>query len=233
MFRKSIIIGFLGLGLFSKAMASGPKGIFYGSVQFPNSLEMVPNLRVYYAGNIITCEPNEGTKQQSFSISEQRNRSFFYMLVATAGDIEFCSPDNTIPYLRLKKDRPYKFYTLELTMSPSTSKKRKLNDPGFEYVWNTKEIDLVSITGGKIPDDTIIIGYHPAYVKGFEGGSMVEFPKLVIKPNAAKLAGSEAKLYEQSDKWFLAALNTDTIHGTPKSELRFNPQSKTILAMSI
>lgn len=231
MFRKSIIIGFLGLGLFNQAMASGPKGVFYGAVQFPNSLEMVPNLRVYYAGHKIICESNDATKQQSFAISESRNRNFFYMLVTP--DIEFCSPDNTIPYLRLKKDRPYKFYTLELTMTPSQSKKRKLNDAGFEYTWNSKEIDLALVTGGKIPDDTIIVCYHPEFIKGLEGGSMVELPKLVIKPNAAKLAGSEAKLYEQSDKWFLAALNTDTIHDTAQSELRFNPQTKTILAMSI
>jgi hypothetical protein len=192
MFRKSIIVGFLGLGLLGTAMASGPKGVFYGSVQFPNSLEMVPNLRVYYAGNIISCEPNESTKQQSFAIAEQRNRTFFYMLVATPSDVEFCSPDNTIPYLRLKKDRPYKFYTLELAMSPSKSKKRNANDPGLDYHWNTKQIDLASITGGKIPDETIIVGYHPEYVQGFEGGNMVELPKLVIKPNAVKLAGSEA-----------------------------------------
>lgn len=231
MFRKSIIVGFLGLGLLGKAMASSPKGIFYGTVQFPNTLEITPNLRVYYAGNKIICEANDATKQQSFAISEMRNRTFFYMLITP--DVEFCSPDNTIPYLRLKKDRPYKFYTLELTMVPSKSKKRKLNDPGFEYVWIIKEIDLASITGGKIPDDTVIVCYHPDYIQGLEGGSMVELPKIIIKPDVVKLAGSEAKLYEQSDRWFLAALNTDTIHDTAQSELRFNPQAKTVLAMSI
>lgn len=214
-------------------MASSPKGIFYGAVQFPTNLEMVPNLRVYYAGNIATCEPNESTKQQSFAIAEQPHRNFFYLLVATASDVEFCSPDNTIPYLRLKKDSPYKFYTLERVITQSKSKKRKLNDSGYEYSWNSKQIDLVAITGGKIPDDTIIVSYHPEYVKGLEGGSMVELPKLIIKTNVAQLAGSENKLYEQSDRWFLAALNIDTIHGTAKSELRINPQAKTVLAMNL
>lgn len=231
MFRKSIMIGFLGLGFFSEAMAFSPKGVFYGSVQFPNTLEMTPNLRVYYAGHKIICEANDATKQVCFAIPELRNRTFFYLLVTP--DIEFCSPDNTIPYLRLKKETPHKFYTLELTMTPSKSKKRKLNDPGFEYAWIIKEIDLATITGGKIPDDTIIVRYHPEYILGLEGGNMVEFPKIIIKPNVAKLAGSEAKLYEQSDRWFLAALNTDTIHDTAQSELRINHQAKTILAMSI
>lgn len=221
----------MGLGLFQQAILSLPKGIFYGAVQFPTSLEMVPNLRVYYAGNKIVCEANDATKQQSFAISEARNRTFFYLLITP--DIEFCSPDNTIPYLRLKKDRPYKFYTLELTMVPSKSKKRKLNEPEFEYVWVTKEIDLATITGGKIPDDTIIVCYHPDYIQGLEGGNMVEFPKIMIKPDAVKLAGSEAKLYEQSDRWFLAALNTDTIHDTALPELRITPQTKTILAMNV
>lgn len=229
MFRKSIIIGFLGLGLLGKAIASSPKGIFYGTVQFPSTLEMTPNLRVYYAGRKLLCEANDATKQQSFAISEMRNRTFFYLLITP--DIEFCSPDNTIGNLRLKKDRPYKFYTLELTMTPSKSKKRKLNDPVFEYTWITKDINLASITGGKIPDDTIIVCYHPDYVQGLEGGNMVELPKILIKPDVVKHAGSEAKLYEQSDRWFLAALNTDTIHDTTQTELRFNP--KTILAMSL
>lgn len=229
MFRKSIIIGFLGLGLLGEAMASGPKGIFYGTVQFPYTLEMTPNLRVYHAGHKLLCEANDATKQQSFAISEMRNRTFFYLLITP--DIEFCSPDNTIANLRLKKDRPYKFYTLELTTTPAKSKKRKLNDPAFEYAWVVKEIDLASITGGKIPDDTIIVCYHPDYVQGLEGGNMVELPKIIIKPDVVKRAGSEAKLYEQSDRWFLAALNTDTIHDTAQAELRFNP--KTILAMSL
>lgn len=224
-----MIIGFLGLGFLSQAMAN-QKGIFYGTVQFPSALELVPNLRVYYAGHKIICETNDATKQQSFAISELRNRTFFYLLITP--DVEFCSPDNTIPNLRLKKDRPYKFYTLELTMVPATSKKRKLGDSGFEYNWIIKELDLASLTGGKIPDDTIIVCYHPDYVQGLEGGNMVEFPKIIIKPDAVKLAGSEAKFYEQSDRWFLAALNTDTIHDTAQSELRINPHAKTVLAMS-
>lgn len=230
MFRKSIIIGFLGVGLCNQATASSPKGVFYGTVQFPNTLEMVPNMRVYYAGHKIICEANDATKQQSFAIPEMRNRTFFYLLITP--DIEFCSPDNTIPYLTLKKERPYKFYTLELTMIPAKSKKRKVNDPGFEYTWIVKEIDLATVTGGKIPDETIIVCYHPDYIQSLEGGNMVEFPKIIIKPDVAKLAGSEAKLYEQSAKWFLTALNTDTIHDTAQAELRINPQAKTILAMN-
>ena len=231
MFRKSMIIGFLGLGFFSQAVASSPKGIFYGTVQFPASLEMVPNLRVYYAGHKLICESNDATKQISFAVPELKTRTFFYLLITP--DIEFCSPDNTIPYLRLKKDTPHKFYTLELTTVPSKSKKRKIGDPGFEYEWIIKEIDLTTITAGKIPDETIIVRYHPAYVLGLEGGNMVEFPKIIIKSDVVKLAGSEAKLYEQSDKWFLAALNTDTIHDTAHSEVLTNHQAKTILAMNV
>lgn len=232
MFRKSTITGFLlCFCIISQAFGLGQKGIFYGVLQFPTALEMLPNIRVYYAGNKIIPEMNDATKQISFAIPEARNRNFFYLLVTTG--IEFCSTDNTVPNLRLKKGVPYKFYTLELTMVPSKSKKRKAGDSGFEYVWIVKEIDLATINNGKIPDDTLIVCYHPDYVQSLEGGNMVELPKLVMRPDIIKLAGSELKLHEQSDKWFLAALNTDTIHDTAQSELRITPHAKTVLAMSI
>ncbi len=229
---KSTFTGsLLCLCIISQALGFGQKGIFYGTLQFPTALEMLPNVRAYYSGNKIIPEINEASKQISFAIPEARNRNFFYLLVTTG--VEFCSTDNTVPYLRLKKGAPYKFYTLELGAVPSKSKKRKRTDSGFEASWTVKEIDLATINNGKIPDETLIVCYHPDYVQSLEGGSMVELPKLVMRPDMIKLAGSELKLHEQSDKWFLAALNTDTIHDTVQSELRIIPQSKTVLAMCV
>lgn len=229
---KSTFTGsLLCLCIISQALGFGQKGIFYGTLQFPTALEMLPNVRAYYSGNKIIPEINESTKQISFAIPEARNRNFFYLLVTTG--VEFCSTDNTVPYLRLKKGAPYKFYTLELCAIPSKLKKRKRTDSGFEASWTVKEIDLATINNGKIPDETLIVCYHPDYVQSLEGGSMVELPKLVMRPDMIKLAGSELKLHEQSDKWFLAALNTDTIHDTVQSELRIIPQSKTVLAMCV
>lgn len=224
-----MVLGLLVLSTTFPMAGYGQKGVFYGTIQFPTTLEMVPNIRVYYAGHKIVCQPNDGAKQITFEIPEQRQRTFFYLLITP--DVEFCSPDNTIPFLRLKKDVPYTFYTLELTLVPSKTKKRKLSDPTYDYEWVIKEIDLATLAGGRIPDDTIIVRYHPHYVQGLEGGNVVEFPKIIIKPDIVKLAGSEVKLHEISDKWFLAALNTDTIHAAPQAEFRPSSQAKTILAM--
>ena len=85
---------------------------------------------------------------------------------------------------------------------------------------------------GRIPDETIIIRYNPDYVQALEGGNNIEFPKIIIKPDILKLVGSEAKLHELSNSWFLAALNTDTIHETAPVRIRVTPQSKTVLAMT-
>lgn len=232
MFRKSTISGsLLCFCIIGQAFGFGQKGIFYGTLQFPTGLELLPNVRAYYSGNKIIPEINESTKQITFAIPEARNRNFFYLLVTTG--VEFCSTDNTVPYLRLKKGAPYKFYTLEMNTTPSKSKKRKREDFGFDVSWAVKQIDLATINNGKIPDETFIVCYHPDYVLSLEGGSMVELPKLIMHPDLIKLAGSELKLHEQSDRWFLAALNTDTIHDTVQSELRIVPQSKTVLAMCV
>ncbi len=92
----------------------------------------------------------------------------------------------------------------------------------MEYTWAIRQLEL-QLPDGRIPDETIIIRYHPDYVYALEGGNNIEFPKIIIKPDILKLVGSEAKLHELSNKWFLAALNTDTIHDTAPAQIRIEP----------
>lgn len=230
---KTILFGFLGLILSistTTAYAFGEKSLFIGNIVFPSTLEMVPSIRIYYAGRKIICENDDFGKKVTFSIPEHKQRTFFFLLITP--HIEFASHENTVPFLKLKKGAPYKFFAMELVMH-EVSKKRKTpgsNEKQYAYSWVVKPIDL-SVVDGRIPDETIIVRYNPEFVSALEGGSMIEFPKIIINPDIIKMVGSETKLHEYSNRWFLASLNTDTIHDTAQSEIRMVPQSKTVLAM--
>lgn len=229
MIKKTIFFLILGLLTMHDAHAYGyGKSLFVGSIQFPSILEMVPSIRVYYSGRKISCETDELGKKITFSIPEYKQRTFFCLLVAPS--IEFGSHENTVPFLKLQKNCPYKFYGMELVKVETQDKKKKKTSP-FEYTWIVRELNL-SLPDDRIPDDTIIVRYHPDYIQSIEGGNMVEFPKIIIRPDILKLTGSEAKLHDISNRWFLAALHTDTIHDPIQSEFLVTPTTKTVLAMT-
>jgi hypothetical protein len=230
---KTILFGFLGLiaGISSwPAHAFGEKSLFIGNIVFPGTLEMVPSIRIYYAGRKISCENDDYSKKVTFSIPEYKQRTFFFLLITP--HIEFASHENTVPFLKLKKGSPYKFFAMELVAQETPKKRKGLGGSETQrtYSWVIKPIDLSGVDG-RIPDETIIVRYNPDFVTALEGGSMIEFPKIIINPDIIKFVGSEAKLHEYSNRWFLASLNTDTIHDTAHSEIRMAPQSKTVLAM--
>ena len=235
MLIKTIILSFLGLISFAHQPldAFGEKSLFIGNIVFPSTLEMIPNIRVYYAGRKIVCETDDYGKKVTFSIPENKQRTFFFMLITP--ETEFCSHENTVPFLMLKKNAPYKFYVMELVQIEAPKKKnRPWANPfekNMEYTWVIKQLDL-QLPDGRIPDETIIVRFNPDYVQALEGGNNIEFPKIIIRPDIIKLVGSETKLHELSNRWFLAALNTDTIHDTAPAEVRMHPHSKTILAMA-
>ncbi len=103
--------------------AFGEKSLFVGNIVFPSTLEMVPSIRVYYAGRKIVCETDDYGKKVTFSIPEQKQRTFFFMLITS--DIEFCSHENTVPFLKLKKNAPYKFFVMELIQVEAPKKEKE------------------------------------------------------------------------------------------------------------
>lgn len=229
MMIKSTIFGFLGLiVLIISTTLYGQRGLFIGTIQFPNSLSTVPNIRVYYAGQKIVCETNDDTKKVIFSIPELKERGLFYLLICP--EIEFCSHENTVPFLKLKRGSTHKFYLLQRVVSENKNKKNKQKTNLVEYGWVVKEFTL-DLPDGRIPDDTIIVQYHPDYIQAIEGGNAIEFPKIIIKNDILTIVGSEQKFHNLCNSWFLSALNTDTIHGSLQQDF-LNTQSKTILAMA-
>lgn len=213
------------------------KTLFIGSIQFPASVQVIPSVRIYYAGRKISTEMNADGNRILFSIPEQKNRTLFYLLITP--EFQFVSKENTIEYLKLKSRMPYQFYVIELMATQEaapTNKRQRFSITGSEtnstkYQWNIKELPL-NLPSNRIPDETIIICFDPSYVEKLQGGNAVEFPKIIIKPDLLTLLGSEQKLHELSTSWFLAALNTDTIHDIPAPEIKFSGHNKTIIAFT-
>lgn len=202
------------------------KGLFIGTIQFP-ALDTIPSIRVYYAGKIISCEIHEKEKKVVFSIPEMKERAFFYVLITP--EIEFFSHENTVPCLKLKENCAHKFYVLQrVAVQPKTTKKRSVSQP--EWTWVVTELNL-RLPDNRIPDDCIIVQYYPEFIQNLEGGNAIEFPKIMIKNDILAMVGSEQKLLDLSNRLFLAALNTDTIHHAIPSEFVMGA-SKTILAVT-
>ena len=213
---------------FPSSFLEAQKSLFIGTIQFPSSLVTVPNIRVYYTGHTRTGEYDHDAKKVIFTIPEFKERSFFYLLISP--EIEFCSR-NTIPFLNLKPNASYKFYALQKVPVEVKNKRKRQESNQLEYTWIIKEL-VLTLPNGRIPDETIIVCYHPDYIQTVEGGNAIEFPKIMIKPDILTLVGSEAKLHQLSNRWFLAALNTDMIHACAPPEFIIKAQSKTVIAMA-
>ena len=52
------------------------------------------------------------------------------------------------------------------------------------------------------------------------GGTLLELPVIIIKPDVVELAGSAENLYESSIKLQLASLNSDAIHAPLKHVIK-------------
>lgn len=214
----------------------GQKTLFMGSIQFPQTLKHTPGVRIYYHGKKLMTEIDNDSKRILFTVPEQKQRTFFYLLVTP--EVDFVCRDNNVEHLRLKSKTNHKLYALELVAEKTTPAVNtnsvtigKGAPQKTNYTWAVKEIAFFDQTG-RIPDDALIICYDPQYINSFEGGSAIEFPKIIIRPDAIKLAGSEEKFQNQSTRWLLAALNTDMIHETMTQQVKFSSHPKTIIAFN-
>src|SRR5205823_4587290 len=102
-------------------------------IQFPLSIEHVPTIRIYYAGNIVTANVDDVRKQVTFTIPEGRRKTSFSMLVTK--HISFhMSESNTVEHLTA--DSSYKYYEYNLTKQTSNQRfnlKNKAADPGYSW----------------------------------------------------------------------------------------------------
>src|ERR1041384_20600 len=130
-----------------------------GLFQFAKNTNINPiNITVCHCGKTITTQKHTtGIPKITYEIPKYNDQNKFYILIApTAPQYELKQfpnqeeQQNTIDYLKIDKETPYLFYTLDLIEDESSS---LIQQP--TYHWNITESTLPE--NGQIPDSAIII----------------------------------------------------------------------------
>lgn len=198
------------------------KKALVSTVQFPKTVKNVPYIRMYYRGGIVKADIDNDGKKIMYRLSEKKQLNFFYICIVKAQDLECLKAEsdpqsNTVQHFKIKPNKPYKLYSLEM-----------LNDTS----WRVKQEQL-PYTTGLIPDDAIILCYNPQYISGVAGGNEIDLPKIFIKENIVSLTGSEASLNDTSTELLLSCLDFDTLHTTVQQVIRQDIGQKTVVALDI
>ncbi len=193
--------------------------LMLGTIQFPKTLETVPNLRIYHSGKIISGKVDNANHTVSFSIPKYSSSQIRYSLIITES-IEFASPkpapgqeaSNIIEYIKVPDGSEYKLYTLLLVprFSDEPGKQAKPN-----YHWRILQ-DRTRLNN-KIPDDAIIVILDPSWIDTVRGESSIELPTINVKSNVVELSGSQQNFYDKFTQLLLAAIDSDTMHDATTS----------------
>jgi hypothetical protein len=196
-------------GLLHGYLASD-KALWYGSIMFPATMQVIPPIRVYYAGNKLSLQVDHDAKQSIFSLTEYKQRTSFTLLICTEIEVVM-STANTVDYLRVPDNVPYKLYELSYNAA--------------EGVWSIVQIELAE--NRQIPDNAIIVRYHPLFIKKIEGGTAYELPKIILDERTLDNLSPE-ELHDASIHLFLSSLNSDSIHAKSTSLVRSDISKKTV-----
>lgn len=216
----------LGSSLQLPAYFPGDK-LWRGSIKFPMSTKNVPPVRIYYAGTIIPADTQNSTRQVLFDISESKMRSTFCLIIVDRMD--FINEQNTVKYLHVPDDRPYKLYTMEFIPNRELAKAPGHTvDAAQMGTWLVTQKLLAE--DRRIPDNTIIVCYHPHLVKSIEGGNGIELPKIILDESILTQL-TEEELQDASTQYLLTSLNCDSIHARQNAHIKTDFTKKNIISM--
>ena len=201
--------------------------LWRGAIKFPGCTKNIPPVRVYYSGTIIPSTVHQIAKEVSFDIPESSVRNSFCMIIVD--DVELVTEQNTVQYLRAPLNRPYKLYLLEFTPNKDCAVKSDGKaDASQMGTWQASQKLLPD--DNHIPDNTIIVCYHPLLVKDVEGGNGLELPKIVLDERILSQLTDE-ELQDASIHFLLTSLNCDTIHARQNALVKPDFAKKTIMSM--
>ena len=201
--------------------------LYIGTIQFPSQVQKTPSIRVYCAGKKLSSMADHEAKRVTFCVPEHKQRTFFYLLVVPPSNFKPRTKQatNTVECWTINPEQPYHLYALELQLVDTNE------GPATKRQWHIQELQWPG-SSHQLPDETIIVCYPPEYIKGLEGGSTIELPKIMIKDDVLVLAGSEEKLHQISDQFIMCALDTDALHAPILLEVQDHKLPKTIIAMN-
>lgn len=211
----------------SEASLTVDKTLWQGSIKFPLDVDINEPIRVYYTGDrVISCEIDNIGHQICFAISEYKMRTVFHLIIVDSRD--FVSEQNTVQYFKVPQNRPYKLYELVYTPNKdlATIADADINQKGAWQITQKRLADDM-----RIPDSAIIICYHPHLVKGLEGGNAIELPHVVLDEEILKKLTAE-ELHDASIQFVLSALDFDSFHTKPNTQIKTDFAKKTVLALT-
>jgi hypothetical protein len=211
-----------------------PQSLLMGTIQFAKSAIIDP-IRIYYGGKIIpTNEHETNIPKITYDIVKGNEQTTFYMLITQMPPKHQLknAPDqdddqNTIDYLAIHPETPYKFYKLELIKDEPTASETQTIATTSSYHWNINE-DLLPTTG-KLPDTAIIINYFPTFIKAVKGGTGLELPTIFVDNSLIEHFGSQENFEDALIELQLASLHTDIIHAPVRRKMKNDKQRLLIM----
>ena len=150
-------------------------------------------------------------------------KNTFYLIIVDK--VDFLTESNTVQYLRVPNKRPYKLYMLTYKADKDAPEQANINEIGsWEIVEKRLDSEL------RIPDNAIIVCYHPHLIKAVEGGNALELPKLIFDSELLKQLSPD-EVHDASIQFLLSSLNSDSIHPMPESKIKHDIPNKTILSL--
>lgn len=188
------------------------------TVEFPKTIKKVPELCIYHCGERFVGEVDTTGRRSCFNIPVEKGCSHFTLLITQ--ELQFETEHNTVHYLKIDPQQPYKLYTMDLVRAPrrraiGASSTPAQQDPDQ---WTIRPGRLA--VEGRIPDDAIIVLLNPMFIDRVEGGDGISLPTIHIKENLLTLAGSEQELHNQAIELVLASLDYKPIHANTAVAVR-------------
>lgn len=223
------LIGLYGTLLTSSftALSNNLNNILYvGQLKLPK-FEALNNTYpcLYYDGYAITVDTKDAPGK--FNFNDQRQH-IINILFADPEHIEYCSEDNTVLCLKLKKNSPYKLFQLRLTKNfnySDASSNHTKNPSDSDNIWQVRENKLGSDL--QVLDHTILVALNPTGISCKIAGqtawklinTTINLPDIEITCDGANCKPLKEALIKST----LSCLNLKPIHSSTKeTKLRFN-----------
>ena len=203
------------------------QSLLMGTIQFTKSASLDP-IRIYYGGKIISTNAYEtNIPKITYEITKNNEQNVFYLLITQTplkhhlknclNDEDDNNTQNTIEYLKIHPETPYKLYELVLTLDTLPEALDQQISPE-SYHWNITEVSLSKT--GQLPDATIIVNYFATFVKTIKGGNAIELPTIFVDNSLIDQFGTQENFEDALIKLQLTSLDTDMLHAPIRRKMK-------------